>query len=377
MNLTKPIIFLSTFVMVFGGMYVYDNHFTSPVPKTANIQNGNELPLPEATKSLSQIRNEITKQELKEFLYYLASSDMKGREPGTDGFRKAAEFMENEFKSYGATGANKGSFRQHFRDRYGANTWNVVATFPGNDPKLKDEVIVFGAHLDHLGKRGGKIYYGADDNASGSSALLELAEAVSEIKNKIKRTVLFIAFSSEERGLIGSRHYVNNPIFPLENTTAMINIDMIGHHKDRSYLSCIGAANSSNLVEILEKVDDRYSFYAKSNNSIGSGSDHVNFAKHRIPVLFAHSGARRGIYHTPYDTPDRIDFDGMTNITRFLFDVYWEIDQQEKRLDWKSRIRFSPPEWKKNENSSNAKKPKRRSYSYKPKRKFRLFDIFR
>lgn len=228
--------------------------------------------------------------------------------------------------------------------KYGA-TANIVGVVEGTDPKLKDEYIVIGAHMDHLGwgYQGGSLYsgklpaihYGADDNASGTAGLLELAQYFAA--NPPKRSLIFIAFSGEELGLLGSAHYTRNPIIPLEKTVAMLNMDMIGRLRD-DQLSVIGADSSPAWRPLLEELNAEAGFnLATGGGAIGGGSDHASFLARRIPVLFFFTGMHRE-YHTPADKPETINAAGEARVVRFVASV------AERVANTSERIAFSEPQ---------------------------------
>jgi len=198
--------------------------------------------------------------------------------------------------------------------RINASTRNVIGILRGSDPKLAGEAIVIGAHYDHLGlgnsnssmdkQSVGKIHAGADDNASGTAALLELASTLAPLRAKLRRSVIFIAFSAEELGLNGSSYYTKNPTWPLEKTAAMINLDMVGRPRDNKlYVGGIGT--SPIFKEILDRANTvGLQLSASSQGGYGS-SDHQSFYVKNVPVLFFFSGLHAD-YHKPTDTPDRI-----------------------------------------------------------------------
>lgn len=228
--------------------------------------------------------------------------------------------------------------------KYGA-TANIVGVVEGTDPKLKDEYIVIGAHMDHLGwgYQGGSLYsgklpaihYGADDNASGTAGLLELAQYFAA--NPPKRSLIFIAFSGEELGLLGSAHYTRNPIIPLEKTVAMLNMDMIGRLRD-DQLSVIGADSSPAWRPLLEELNAEAGFnLSTGGGAIGGGSDHASFLARRIPVLFFFTGMHRE-YHTPADKPETINAAGEARVVRFVASV------AERVANTSERIAFSEPQ---------------------------------
>jgi len=252
-------------------------------------------------------------------------------------------------------------------------SFNVIGILPGSDPKLKNETIVIGAHYDHLGLGGEGsgslsarpgIHHGADDNASGVAGLLELARMLTSQNPKPRRTIVFIAFSGEEEGLIGSNYYVNHPIVPLANTVAMINMDMIGRLKgNKLIIGGIGTASewraevdSANLVRTSAQgagtvqlpgvnlniavatgtnlgtpVNLDYSKFDLTLNEDGYGpSDHSSFYAKQVPVLFFWTGNHED-YHKPSDTADKINYEGEARVVSFVANVVRDIDKSDKR----------------------------------------------
>lgn len=273
-------------------------------------------------------------------------------------------------------------------------SYNVVGILPGSDPKLKDEAIVLGAHYDHLGRGGegslapreGEIHHGADDNASGTAGLLELARRLSSGQvQKPRRTIVFIAFSGEEEGLLGSDYYVNHPVVPLQNTVAMVNMDMIGRLQDsKLIIGGVGTASewrsliaSENSAEKLlnsalaipasdspttyhvsvkgEPLPKGYPIVLGANgqpivtaespkrqpvsaapftltlNEDGFGpSDHSSFYSKQVPVLFFWTGTHED-YHKPSDTADKINYEGEARIVVFVERIVRDLDQSDKR----------------------------------------------
>lgn len=223
---------------------------------------------------------------------------------------------------------------------------NVLGFIEGTDKK--DELVVITAHYDHLGKHDGQVYCGADDDGSGTVALLELAEAFSLAKKagmEPRRSILIMPVSGEEKGLLGSSYYSENPIFPLENTVVDLNIDMIGrmdssHANNPNYIYLIGSDKlSKDLHNISEQANKTYTQleldyrYNDENdpNRFYYRSDHWNFAKHDIPVIFYFNGVHED-YHKPTDTVDKIHFEKMEKITRLVFYTAWDIANREERI---------------------------------------------
>jgi hypothetical protein len=226
------------------------------------------------------------------------------------------------------------------------STENVLGLIEGTDKK--DEIVVITAHYDHIGKEGDKIYFGADDDGSGTTALIELAEAFSMASRegfKPRRSILIMPVTAEEKGLMGSEYYTDKPVFPLKNTVADLNIDMIGrldsiHKNNPDYVYIIGSDRlSTQLHKISEeankksvniKLDYRYNSFDDPNRFYFR-SDHYNFAKNRIPVIFYFNGVHDD-YHKPTDTVDKIDFNKLTKITRLVFYTAWELANREERI---------------------------------------------
>ncbi len=228
------------------------------------------------------------------------------------------------------------------------NSENVVAVLKGSEKP--DEYVVISSHLDHIGiSPNGEINNGADDDGSGTVALLEIAEAFKKAKDAgmgPKRSIVFLHVTGEEKGLLGSQYYTDiDPIFPLEKTVANLNIDMIGridpkHEGDRNYIYLIGSDKlSTELHELSEKVNKKYMnieldyTYNDDNdpNRFYYRSDHYNFAKNNIPVIFYFNGTHED-YHRPSDTPDKINYDLLQNRSRLIFHTAWEIANRDARI---------------------------------------------
>ena len=301
--------------------------------------------------------NSITVKDLKKHIQILASDSLEGRETGEQGQKKAAEYIANCFKKVGIPPykcktyfqkfkvKSKGHLRQRIilKQKY-IKGENVLGFIEGSD--LKDEVLIITAHYDHLGKKDTSIYNGADDNASGTSAILEIAEAFMKAKKDLvgpRRSILIMAVSAEEKGLLGSKYYTENPIYPLEKTIANLNIDMIGrvdkYHENANYVYLIGSDRlSTELHNISEEVNRKnfnleldYTFNKKDDpNRYYYRSDHYNFAKNNIPVIFYFNGVHED-YHKPTDTMEKIDFKKIQKISRFIFLTAWELANRNEK----------------------------------------------
>lgn len=225
-------------------------------------------------------------------------------------------------------------------------TENVLGLIEGTDKK--DEVVILTAHYDHLGIENGKIHYGADDDGSGTAALLEMAEAFALAKKNgqgPRRSILIMPVTAEEKGLMGSEFYTDHPVFPLNKTVANLNVDMIGrldeeHANNENYVYIIGSDRlSSDLHTINENANKNgvqleldYKFNRFDDpNRFYYRSDHYNFAKNNIPVIFYFSGVHKD-YHQPTDTVDKILFDKAAKITKLIFATAWELANREETI---------------------------------------------
>jgi len=303
--------------------------------------------------------NTITANNLKDYLYVLASDSLQGRETGTAGQIDAANYIASFFKEIGIPPYKYNTYFQKFKVRlvkhYGKQNKkndkkyvkgeNIIGFIEGSD--LKDEIIVITAHYDHLGvKEDTLIYNGADDNGSGTSAIMEIAQAFMLAKkegNGPRRSILIMPVSGEEKGLLGSKYYTENPIYPLENTIANLNVDMIGridkNHDNPDYVYLIGSDRlSSELHQISEDINKQYfnleldyTFNAEDDeNRYYFRSDHYNFAKNNIPVIFYFNGIHED-YHKPTDTIEKINFEKIQKISRYIFLTAWELANRDER----------------------------------------------
>jgi Zn-dependent M28 family amino/carboxypeptidase len=294
----------------------------------------------------------ITSENLKTHLTIVASDEIGGRETGSTGQKKAGNYLIDQYKS------NKISFPKGASDYYqkipaaylNANynqklpdSENIWVYIEGSEKP--NEVIVISAHYDHIGVENGEIYNGADDNGSGTVALLEIAQAFNIAKNEghgPKRSILILHVTGEEHGLHGSRFYTENPLFPLANTITNINIDMIGRrddfHKDsNNYVYLIGSDYlSTDLYNICEDANNKYinlsldyKYNSKADpNRFYYRSDHYNFAKNGIPSVFLFNGVHAD-YHKATDEVNKIEFDALAKRTQLAFAIAWELANRD------------------------------------------------
>ncbi len=204
-------------------------------------------------------------------------------------------------------------------------TANVVGLLEGSDPALKNEYVVIGAHMDHLGATGGMsslagprntaVHYGADDNASGTAGVMELADYFAALTQKPKRSLLFICFSGEELGLLGSAHCTKNPLVSLSQTVAMLNMDMIGRMQNNR-LIVVGTGSSPSWTGLIDEVNKTANFSISKSESGFGASDQQSFYLQKIPVLFFFTGLHAD-YHKPSDTADKVNVTDMTRVVEF------------------------------------------------------------
>lgn len=298
--------------------------------------------------------NTITADELKTHLYIVASDEMEGRQTGSAGQKKAGVYLINQYKKHTIpfpTGASNyyqkipAAFLNAKRNENLPDSENIWAYIEGSEKP--NEVLVISAHYDHVGTKDGKIYNGADDDGSGTVALLEIAQAFQIAKKEghgPKRSILFLHVTGEEHGLYGSRYYSENPLFPLANTIANINIDMIGrrdeaHADSNNYVYVIGANRLSTDLDVICTVANAkytnlvldYKFNdPKDPNHFYERSDHYNFAKNGIPSVFFFNGVHAD-YHRHTDTPDKIEYDALTKRAQYAFVTAWELANRTER----------------------------------------------
>ena len=308
----------------------------------------------------------ITSEELSDLIYEFSSDKFEGRNTGEPGQKLAVEFIRDFYKSNNIIKAeNTEDYFQKFLVDFQSRqvtrpdninqdnidwvkTENVAAIIEGST--YPNEYIVLTAHLDHVGTENGEIFNGADDDGSGSMALLEIAEAfkLAELDgNRPKRSIVILHVSAEEKGLLGSKYYTDNPLYPLDETITNLNVDMIGrtdptrNSNNDEYIYLIGTDRLSTMLhETSEKVNYKtvnleldYRFNALDDpNRFYERSDHWHFAKNNIPVIFYFSGTHED-YHQPTDTAEKIRYELLTKRTRLIFHTAWEIANMDERIE--------------------------------------------
>ena len=319
-------------------------------------------------KKADKFAKTITAEELKEHLYIYASDEFEGRNTGAQGQKKAVEYLRNFYieNEIEPGDPDKDYFQKMKLNLRRGNegevdSENVIAIIKGSEKP--DEYLVLTSHLDHVGygRTGSRsrdayigevkerIHNGADDDGSGTVAMLEIAQAFKEASKKgkgPKRSIIFLHVTGEEKGLLGSAYYADNPIYPLANTVTNLNLDMIGRidptrkGDKREYIYIIGSDHDSQDLHTLSEqtnletvnIDLDYRYNAKDDpNRFYYRSDHYNFAKKGIPIIFYFSGTHPD-YHLPSDTPDKIEYDLLELRSKLVFYTAWNIANRDKRI---------------------------------------------
>ena len=306
--------------------------------------------------SFSVSSQQTNQESFKKDVEYLASEKLEGRFPGTNGEQLAANYIAEKFEKFGLTKLTDSYFQSfnftlpsspHEEVKFNQDTdtkinaKNIIAFI---DNKKKNTVII-GAHYDHIGYGGqysldrgiNEIHNGADDNASGTAMLLSLAKQLNN-KNDLENNYLFIAFSAEELGLIGSRYFVNSDVFKKESINFMINLDMVGRLNAEKELSIFGVGTSSIFKQVVNSMNNNFKLKIIED---GTGpSDHTSFYNKDIPVLFFHTGSHEN-YHRPSDDVNLINYKGMSEISNYIIDIIDELETYNK-LEFKETISNQP-----------------------------------
>lgn len=305
-------------------------------------------------KAFQSAYQNIKMEDLKKNLSVIAADDMEGRDTGSPGQKKAGVYMVNYYKSLGISFPETlGSYYQkvpaeYMQKRGGSNlpdSENILAFVEGSEKP--EEIIVISAHYDHVGTKNGVVYNGADDDGSGTVAVMEIAKAFQSAKkagNGPKRSILFLHVTGEEHGLFGSEYYSDNPVFPLANTVVDLNIDMIGRddpeNRGKKYVYVIGSDMLSSELKVINEAANKKTVNLELNYKYDDPqdpqrlyyrSDHYNFAKNNIPVAFYFDGIHED-YHKPTDDVEKIDFAMLQKRAQLVFATAWEIANRPARI---------------------------------------------
>ncbi|WP_185204454.1 M28 family metallopeptidase [Chryseobacterium sp. C3] len=305
-------------------------------------------------KAFLSAYKEIKAEDLKKNLYVIASDEMEGRDTGSPGQKRAGEYMVNYYKGLGISYPKAlGSYYQKvpadfMKKRGGGNlpdSENILAFIEGSEKP--EEIVVISGHYDHVGTRNGVVYNGADDDGSGTVAVMEIAKAFQAAKkagNGPKRSILFLHVTGEEHGLFGSEFYTDNPVFPLANTVVDLNIDMIGRddpeNRGKQYVYVIGSEMLSSQLKVINEAANKKTNNLELNYKYDDPndterlyyrSDHYNFAKNNVPVAFFFDGIHED-YHKPTDDVEKIDYNLLAKRTQLVFTTAWEIANRPERI---------------------------------------------
>lgn len=307
----------------------------------------------------------ITAADMFRLIAHLSSDEMGGRDTPSPGLEAAASYLAGEFAALGLRpGGTTGTFIQRFPievEVFDAETGqtamvtagapNVVAILPGSHPMLRDRYVVFSAHMDHLGvgtadASGDSIYNGADDDASGTAALIEVAEAFAALETAPSRSLIFLAVSGEEKGLLGSRYYAGHPTVPIGSIVADVNADMISRNSPDS-ITVIGQDYSS-LGRLLRRVVNRHpevqlvvtgDVWPEEN--LFFRSDHFSFVRKEIPALWFFAGTHED-YHELSDEVDSINAGKAARVAQLIFFTVHEIANAAQTPTWTDTSFFDP-----------------------------------
>jgi hypothetical protein len=299
------------------------------------------------TRSRSAALESITTDELRDHVNVLADDSFEGREAGSRGGYAAAGYLVEYFKKYGLEGAgDNGSYFQAFGDGYR----NILGLIEGRDPELRHEIIIVGAHYDHVGygtQRNsygplGYIHNGADDNASGTAGLIETIEAFSQLPQRPRRTILFALWDGEEQGLVGSKHWIANPTVDFANVCFKINCDMIGRLRDNRVM-VYGTRTSEGLRRMVSESNGDVGFDVDFTWELKGNSDHYPFFEKGIPILMLHTGLHDD-YHRPRDDAHKIDSDGIRRVAHLLFNIMLDLGERDSLNSFRTASRDESPD---------------------------------
>lgn len=284
----------------------------------------------------------IRREHAQRHVEVLADDTFEGREAGSRGGRAASVYLGQEFQKLKLGGAGTaGGYYQAF----GNNYRNILGRLEGSDPQLKNEYVLIGAHYDHVGYGTasnsygptGYIHNGADDNASGAAALLEVAKAFSLVDPPPRRTIIFALWDAEEKGLLGSKHWLASPTIPLKDLVLAVNMDMVGRVRNDK-MEVIGTRTSHGLRRIVSEHNRGPDLLLDFTWEMADNSDHHPFYERGIPILMLHSGLHSD-YHRPSDDVERVDSGGIERSARILFGAAYEVANQPTRTMFRSASR--------------------------------------
>jgi len=294
-----------------------------------------------AHAALAKAVNSINKQDLKSHIRFLASDALEGREAGSEGARAAAVYLLEQFE---ANGLQPAGTKDSYEQAFGKNYQNLLGILPGSDPELAAEVIVIGAHYDHVGygysgnSRGtvGQIHNGADDNGSGVAALIEIVQAVHQAEIQPSRTILFALWDAEELGLLGSKHWTRNPTIDLSRVKLYINLDMVGRLRENN-VEIYGCRTADGLRRLCALTNTEQ-LELEFNWNLQSDSDHYSFLQQNIPFLMPFT--RKHVdYHRASDDFDKVNYAGEEKIARHWLRILLTAAEERNLPDFRATCR--------------------------------------
>ena len=310
----------------------------------------------------------VTAEDLYDHVNVLADDTLEGRAAGSRGGIAAARYIETLLRKLDLEPAGPDdSFTQPFAGNYR----NLLARLPGSDAELSDEIILVGAHYDHVGYGTpqtsygpvGYIHNGADDNASGVSVLMETIEALTRLPHAPRRTILFAFWDGEEQGLLGSKHFVVYPTVPMDHISVAFNIDMVGWLRE-GRLEVGGTRTGFGLRRLLasERLDER--MWLDFNWELKENSDHWPFYQHGVPVVLLHTGLHDH-YHRPSDDVERINHHGMRDVAAYLFDALYRAANAEELPRFRAAARGETPLTQRTREAASKPLPPRLGISFR------------
>lgn len=297
--------------------------------------------------SLANATRTIVADDLQQHVNVLADDSFEGREAGSRGGYAAAGYIVDKLKTYQVRPAGSGS---DYYQLFGRGYRNILGMIPGADPNVGEEIVVVGAHYDHVGygtpKNSfgptGYIHNGADDNASGIAAILELAQAIHDGNLRPKRSLLLCFWDGEEKGLLGSKHWTNYPTQRLDRVVFAFNLDMIGQLREQG-LEVHGTRTSTGLRRLVSQANEETDIPLQFSWELKDNSDHHSFFSRGIPTLMFHTGLHDK-YHRPSDDADTVNAEGMQLVSRLAFRTIWDVCQAEVAWQFRARCTAESPE---------------------------------
>jgi len=310
----------------------------------------------------------INAEQLEQYVEHLADDKLQGREAGKPGGTAAGDYLAARLEELALQGGGvDGGFFQGFAPGYR----NVLAMVRGSDPKLSRQVILIGAHYDHVGygtrrsSRGtvGRIHNGADDNASGTSAVLEVAEALTMLAEPPRRSILFAFWDAEEKGMLGSKHWAAHPTVPLKNVVAVINLDMVGSLRQQR-LTVFASRSGYGWRRVVCRNNDGLELRLDFPWTVKHNADHYPFFQRSVPAIMFHTGLT-STYHTPGDDAKLLNYAGVNRIARLLFGVVYDLGNEPEVPRFRKAARTETESQRKSIAAITTRLPERLGVSWK------------